>query len=248
MKILYSALLVALLATGGCSRGKSAEPSFAARAYAHLATRMTTGKAELQRMLAARKNVSSYHMTINLSLHPGSVMVTDIDVSCPDHERIVTRVQDKTFEVVRVGTDGYVKQDNDQWTRQEISPDAYPCGDKPGQPSPWAILNEGREMSTVLANLAGNASAPVTVESGAYKMIDGAACQEWVVSFQHPGTKEKAPAGMSYTVCLDSRDHLPHRIVMGTGGMVVTYSQWNQPFQINPPAPAKLAAVITKQH
>jgi hypothetical protein len=40
---------------------------------------------------------------------------------------------------------------------------------------------------------------------------------------------------MHYTVCIDPKTHLPLRIMMGSGSVVTTYSDWNAPIQIDPP-------------
>lgn len=249
MKLIHLTIICSLLVLCGCSsQGNGSQPGAMARLYARLQTHLTTGKAELKRGLQAKEAAKTYRMRIDLSLHPGSAMVTEVEVSCPDRERIVTHIQDKTFETVRIGNDGYIQQENGQWTKQELPPDSYPCGDKPGQPSPWAMMNEGRDMSTVLAKMAGNPASPITIEPGALTTVNSNTCQQWIVSFQHPGAKDKAPHGMSYTVCLGNTDRLPVQLVMGTGGLVVTYSDWNKPLQIEVPTEAKLDTAAAKAH
>jgi hypothetical protein len=71
------------------------------------------------------------------------------------------------------------------------------------------------------------------VGRGELTRVGDASCQRWVVSFQHPGSTGR---GLNYTVCIDPEDHLLREVVMGSGGMVTTYSDWNKPMQIEPPA------------
>lgn len=241
MKAWYPGLAVALLLLTGCSQG-SGEPSTLAKLYAHAVAKMRDGRTELQRSLQAKKAARSYRMKIDLTMHPGSVLSTNVEVSCPDRERIVTNIGDTTLETVRIGNQAFVKQNDGQWRKQAITSEAYPCGENPGSPSPWAMMNEGRDMSTILAGMAGNSKAPISVSPGALMQVSGSRCQQWVVSFEHPGGKlPSGGRGMVYTLCLGSSDRLPRQLVMGSGGMLVTYSDWNQPIDINAPAGSEVA-------
>jgi hypothetical protein len=70
--------------------------------------------------------------------------------------------------------------------------------------------------------------------------LDGETCQEWRVQFGHPdknGAAQTTPGStkMSYSICLDMKTHLPRQIVMGTGGLVTTYYDWNAPIEIQAP-------------
>jgi hypothetical protein len=40
---------------------------------------------------------------------------------------------------------------------------------------------------------------------------------------------------MRYTICIDTDTHLPRQVVMGSGGIIVTYYDWDQPININVP-------------
>jgi hypothetical protein len=50
---------------------------------------------------------------------------------------------------------------------------------------------------------------------------------------------------MNYTLCIDSA-HLPHQVVMGSGGLITTYSDWNKPIQIDPPSPSAQSSKAIK--
>jgi hypothetical protein len=67
-------------------------------------------------------------------------------------------------------------------------------------------------------------------------------CQRWVVTFQHPGSSGR---GLNYSVCIGISDHLPREVVMGSGGLATTYSDWNKPMQIEAPAAAAQSSKAT---
>jgi hypothetical protein len=175
-------------------------------------------------------------MVTLLRAHPGRALETVIEVSCPDRERITTTLGDAHYESIRVGNQAWVRSNDADWRLQPASADAYPCGSNSGAPAPWAMMNEGRDPTTVIATMAKNISTEVS--RGNLAKVGDASCQQWVVSFQHPGSTGR---GMNYTVCIGNNDHLPREVVMGSGGLVTTYSDWNKPIQINPPAASSQA-------
>jgi len=247
MRVVSRLAVVGLLsASVGCSGDGGSEPGTMARFFAALRVRFTSGKAELQRSLEAKKAAKSFRMKVNLTLHPGSAMVTEVEVSCPDRERITTHIGSQSYQTVRVGSDGYIQEPGQPWIKQQILPEAYPCGENPGAPSPWAMINEGRDMSTVIASMTRNPRAPITINAASLSVVSGNTCQPWVVSMQHPAGG--AGKGMVYTLCLDPQSRLPVQLVLGSGGMVVTYSDWNEPLQIDVPTEAKMATETTKAH
>jgi hypothetical protein len=224
------ALVPALLALAACSSG-SQQPSTLTKLYASLRTHFTDGKTELRKSLEAKQQAKSWRMNIDLRTHPGAVMNTVVEVACPDRERIVTKIGDTTLETIRIGADAYVQKEG-QWYKGPLPQGVYPCGDQAGAPAPWAMMNEGRDMATVIATMANNPGSPITVTAGSLTQVDKNLCQDWLVSFQHPGGTGR---GMSYSACLGTEDRLPRRVVMGTGGMTAVYSDWNQPMQIEAP-------------
>lgn len=220
-------------AVGGNNSGFT-EPSYAARLWAGVRTRFTDGRSELQRSLEARKNVTSFRMTTLLRLHPGHPMETTVEVSCPDRERFTTTIGEKAFHAVRIGAKAWIEQQDGTWTVQDSQPSGWaPCGDNPGEPAPWAVMNEGRDTSTVLAKMADHAE----IVRGPYVGTPNGNCQQWLLTLNLPGgaAHGHGPGGLHYTVCLDPSQHLPVSVVMGSGGMVTNYSDWNKPVKIEAP-------------
>lgn len=227
--------VAALAGCAGCSTLKG-QPSYSAQLIARLRAHLTSGRSELQRSYEAKKNATSFRMKTVLKMHPGRAMETVTEVSCPNRERITSTIGDKSFQAVRVGSQAYVEQADGKWTTQVTDPEKWsPCGDRPGEPSPWAMMNEGRDVLTVLAKLSSNA----IIERGQYVTTSNGACQEWLVQLQIPGGGKSGQGhqgrGMTYTVCLDPKEHLPVQVVMGGGGMVINYYDWNRPIQIAAP-------------
>jgi len=211
-------------------------PGFSARLAAGLRARMTDGKTEMQRALENRKNVKSFRMKTVLRLHPGQPLETVAEVSCPDRERFTSTIGDKTFHAVRIGNQAYVEQKDGTWTSQETPSSGWsPCGDNPGEPAPWAVMNEGRDPSVVLAKMAANIEAT----RGSFIGTSDGNCQQWLLDVKIPGGGASSHGhganGLRYTLCMDPSEHRPVSITMGSGGMVTTYSDWNKPIQIDAP-------------
>lgn len=234
--VLLAAVAVALIgvaAPATVSAGMP-QPAFTARLEAGLKARFTTGKAELQRSFDTKKEVKSFRMKTVLQLHPGRPLETIVDVSCPDRERFTTTIGDKAFHAVRIGNKAYVEQKDGSWTTQETPAAGWsPCGDNPGEPAPWAVMNEGRDPATVLAKMADSAE----IVRGSFAATPAGNCQQWIVNLNMPGGSAHGHGnnGLHYTVCIDPGDHLPRSVIMGSGGVVTTYSDWNQPVKIDPP-------------
>jgi hypothetical protein len=236
------ALIIALLAVGigthGCASAKAAgnAPQLGTwvRVKAALSARFTNGKAALQQANDAKANAKSYRMRVEMRLHPGDPFITEEEVSCPDKIHMSAMLGDKPmYDAYRVAAVSYVK-DQDRWVQSPVPPDVYPCGSNPGAPVPWAILNEGRDMSSALAQLVNKTNATVSV--GNLAVMNGAPCQEWEVAFGHPSKKGSPGMGnMRYTICIDTATHLPAQVVMGSGGIVVKYYDWNRSIAIAPP-------------
>ena len=239
MVLLLAAVAIAL--AGGSSVAPTSmgsvnvtETGYPARVVAGVRARFTNGKSEMQRALEAKKAVHSFRMTTLLHLHPGHPLETVVDVSCPDRERFTTTIGDQTFHAVRIGSKAYTEQQDGRWTVQETPASGWsPCGENPGEPAPWAVMNEGRDPSTVLAKMARSAE----FVRGAFVATRGGNCQQWILSLKMPGgpAHGHGAAGLHYTVCLDPGQHLPVAVSMGSGGMVTTYSDWNKPVQIEAP-------------
>ncbi|HEX7286209.1 MAG TPA: hypothetical protein VF532_08510 [Candidatus Angelobacter sp.] len=237
--ILFAAVGIGLLGrstVGAVSMGDIGvkEPGAATKLFAGVKARFTTGQAEVQRSLEAKKSAQSFRMKTTLHLHPGHPLETVTEVSCPDRERFTTTIGDRAFHAVRIGSKAYVEQQDGTWTVQETQPTGWsPCGENPGEPAPWAVMNEGRDPSTVLAKLKGSAQ----IDRGAFVSTSAGDCQQWMLSLQMPGgaAHGHGATGLRYTVCIDPAKHLPVAVSMGSGGMVTTYYDWNKPIQIDAP-------------
>lgn len=236
-----STLLVALLVTAACS--SSSEPGPLGRAYASLRNRFSSGQSELQQAFDAKKAAHSWRTLTLLKMHPGRALETTIEVSCPDREHIVTTLGDAHYEAIRVGNQAWIRGNEGGWKAQPEAADAYPCGSNPGAPAPWAMMNEGRDPVSVISTMANKMNAQVG--RGELAKVGDTSCQRWVVSFQHPGSTGR---GLNYTVCIGIGDHLPREVVMGSGGLVTTYSDWNKPIQIDPPAVSAQSSEASPAH
>ena len=233
-------LLLMALSMASCSSTKvmkTEDLGAWAKLKAALSARLTTGQKALQQANDAKAAAKSYKMRVEMRLHPGDPFITMEEISCPDRQRLTASLGDRPmYEAFRIADTSFVK-DNDQWVKSPVPPEVYPCGSNPGAPAPWALLNEGRDMSSALAQLAGKAHANISV--GQLIVVNGAPCQEWEVAFGHPGSKQannSSPMGsMRYTICIDTETHLPTQVVMGTGGIIVKYYDWNQPVNITAP-------------
>ncbi len=244
--ILIIIAILALAAVGLAFIGRSAvpasamgaigvkEPGAAARLVAGVKAHFTTGQAEIQRSLEAKKTARSFRMKTLLSLHPGRPLETVTEVSCPDRERFTTTIGDRAFHAVRIGNKAYVEQQDGSWSVQETQPSGWsPCGDNPGEPAPWAVMNEGRDPSIVLDKLRANAE----IARGAFVDTNVGNCQQWTLSLKMPGGAAHGHGanGLRYTVCIDPSRHLPVAVSMGNGVMVTSYYDWNQPIEIEAP-------------
>jgi len=234
-------LLAALLLTTGCS--SDSQPGMLSRAYSSLRSRFSSGQSELQKALDAKKAAHSWRTVTLLRTHPGRALETTIDVSCPDREHLVTTLGDARYESFRIGKQEWIRGNDSDWKTQAVAPESYPCGANPGAPAPWAMMNEGRDPATVLATMAAKMNAQVG--RGDLAKVGDSSCQQWVVSFQHPGGSGR---GLNYTVCIDGGDHLPRQVVMGNGGLITTYSDWNKPMQIEPPAASSQSTQASPAH
>ena len=235
-KLMLSILLTAFLMMTACSGDNAA-----GRLIASVRQRFSSGRNEVQRAFEAKQQAHSWRTKTELKAHPGRALETVVEVSCPDRERITTTLGETTYESIRIGKDSWVKGASGTWNRQAAAADAYPCGSNPGAPSPWAMMNEGRDLTTVIATMAKTANAEVA--RGNTVQVENASCQQWIVRFQHPGGGGR---GVSYTLCVGT-DGLPRQVVMGSGGMISTYSDWNKPMNIQAPNDAGASPLAARR-
>lgn len=227
--ISLGASLAAILTLAACSSGS--QPGPLSRAYFSVRNRFSSGQSELQKAFDAKKAARSWRTVTLLRAHPGRAMETTVEVSCPDREHIMTTLGDTRYESIRIGNQAWIRSNEGEWKEQPAVPDAYPCGSNFGAPAPWAMMNEGRDPVSVIATMAAKMNA--AVGRGDLANVGDSSCQRWVVTFQHPGSSGR---GLNYSVCIGISDHLPREVVMGSGGLATTYSDWNKPMQIEAPA------------
>lgn len=254
-KVIFIAIIILLLvaaAVAVLARSSSAapvsmgdiqvsQPGAGTRLINGVKVFFTSGKTEIERTLQAKKSAKSFRMKTVLRLHPGQPLETLTEVSCPDRERFTTTIGNRAFRAVRIADKAYVEQEDGSWTVQDTAATGWsPCGDNPGEPAPWAVMNEGRDPSTVLAKLLTMSQ----ISPGALVATSESNCQQWVLSLQLPGGGQHGhgASGLHYTACIDSSDHLPVAVIMGNGGMVTSYSDWNKPIQIDAPTSNVVAA------
>ncbi|HJT01873.1 MAG TPA: hypothetical protein VJ756_22455 [Terriglobales bacterium] len=241
LSLSLAALFTAILILTACS--SSSQPGPLGRAYASLRNRFSSGQSELQKTFDAKKAARSWRSVTMLRMHPGRALETTIEVSCPDREHITTTLGDIRYESIRVGNQAWIRSNDGEWKEQPITSDAYPCGSNPGAPAPWAMMNEGRDPVSVVATMAAKMNAQVG--RGDVANLGDASCQRWLVSFQHPGSGSR---GLNYTICIGTSDYLPREVVMGSGGLATTYSDWNKPMQIDAPAASAQSTKASSAH
>ncbi len=242
MKRLGVITMLSLLSlyTIGCSSApatKTEDLGTWTKLRAALIARFTDGKKALQQANDAKAAAKSYKMRVEMRLHPGDPFITVEEVSCPDRQRLTASLGDRPmYEAFRIADTSFVK-DKNEWVKSPVPQEVYPCGNKAGAPAPWALLNEGQDMTSTLLQLASKAHATISV--GKLIVANGSPCQEWEVAFGHPGGKQQnhgsGMGSMRHTICLDIDTHLPNQVVMGTGGMIVKYYDWNKPINISAP-------------
>jgi hypothetical protein len=238
--LLLATVAVALLARSSSAAAvgmgdiQFSQPSAGERFISGLKAQFTSGKTEIERTLEAKKAAKSFRMKTTLRLHPGQPLETLVEVSCPDRERFTTTIGDRAFRAVRIGGKAYVEQEDGSWTVQDTAASGWsPCGDNPGEPAPWAVMNEGRDQSAVLAKLL----TVSQITRGALVTTNEGNCQQWIFSLQMPGGEQHGhgASGLRYMACINPAQHLPIAVVMGGGGMVTSYYDWNKPIQIDAP-------------
>lgn len=245
-KFTVTMIALALMCTG-CSKQSDTDGSkisYVVRAYHSLRARMTGGKAEFAEMLKAKSAARNWKMRTEMRLHPGAVLVTVAEVSCPSAQHLTGSLGDEPrYEEYRTGTTSLFRSIQDkEWTKNGIDSKSFPCGEQTGTSAPWAMMNEGRDVATAMASIVRDGKATVTPAE--YVEIEGQRCQEWQMSFSHPGEAQKKPSGMIYTLCINPKTHLPVEVRMGNGGVLTRYYDWNVPVQISAPSGPIAASAV----
>jgi hypothetical protein len=87
------------------------------------------------------------------------------------------------------------------------------------------MINERRDLTGTLLKLVQSGNA--TSVRGPVVRLNGQTCQEWRVQFVHPDKNagDQSTLGskkMSYSICLDTKTHLPCQIVMVECSLPIT--------------------------
>ncbi len=117
----------------------------------------STGKSELRQSFEAKKAARSYRMKMSQAMiqnmTAGAKLETEVEVACPDRERIVSRLGLRTFETIRIAGDAFLLNPDGRWDKLSLPPRSIPCGGNPGAPAAFALMNEGRDLSAVVGDM-----------------------------------------------------------------------------------------------
>ncbi len=197
----------------------------------------STGKTELRQSFEAKKSARSYRMKMSQSMTAGAKLETEVEVACPDRERIVSRLGPRTFKTIRIAGDAFLLNPDGQWDKLSLPPRSIPCGGNPGAPAAFALMNEGRDLSAVVGDMLNDSRWTAEITPGSSTHFGSDACQEWTVSF-HPAKGSPSsddPGSEKSTLCIGTADHLPRQFTTGDGATVITYLDWNKPVEITAP-------------
>jgi hypothetical protein len=156
-------------------------------------------------------------MTSPAQGQPGSFV---IEVVKPD--RLHTKVDmggGKTFESITIGQDNYLNLGG-KWTKSTSAAPNAVIASSILSSDPQKILGQ---IDATQKNGA--------LTRGGTSQVDGAPCQEWIWT---PATQAASQIGG--TMCIGLRDNLPLQFKTSDGKIVATYSDWNAPISIEPPA------------
>src|SRR5258708_33256541 len=121
----------------------------------------------------------------------------------------------QVFELIMIGSDNYVYAAG-KWTK--MTANLIPL-------SPFL----SSDPQKILGQINTSAQAKGSVTKGGIDQIDGASCQEWVWT----------PTDTSQTggsMCIGVSNSLPVQFKTTDGSVVATYTDWNAPISIQPPA------------
>jgi hypothetical protein len=181
-----------------------------------------SGPMALARCKAAVSQAKSW--TIESFSEPGNSNNTTvknrIEVSCPGDYRsgFISRTPDNVIrEQSTVYATGatYVENLEGNWTK---SPSA---GDSPA-------LKECGKGPVLVQNTVFNAIIELprrkvaTIVKGELQSINGGSCQDWSIDYGN-----EWPQMAPYTICLDTKTHLPRRITYSQSGATNDFSGWN---------------------
>lgn len=174
-------------------------------------TKPPASEQELRQIAAAYGRASTYRARLDGVDGAERVLLLH-DIVKPDREHVTVSVGSRSFEAIKIGNDVYLNNQG-KWNRIT----------DPVQ-LPFSI-----NVEEIIAELESGAKDG-RVNRGAVGEADGVACQEWVLS-----PKARGEGG---TICVGVADHLPRRMVLTDDAGTITFTGWNQPLNIDPPASA----------
>jgi hypothetical protein len=143
------------------------------------------------------------------------VGTTLLEVVKPDRIHMKTQQGTQVIEGIIIGQDFYINF-NGKWQKVTLAN------------NPFAALLLSSDPQKVLDQM-DTAQTKNTVTKGAITQVAGTRCQEWIMTPVDP-TKT---AG---SLCVNVSNSLPVQWKSADGKIVVTYSDWNAPITIEPPA------------
>jgi hypothetical protein len=189
-----------------------------------------SGPLALARCKAAVGQAKSW--TIESSSQPGNSNNTTfknrIEVSCPADYRSVfrSRTPDNVIReqsTVYSGGATYVENLEGNWSKSasaDDSPALKECGKGP-------VIVQNTVFNAIIELPRRRAG---TMVKGELQSINGGSCQDWSIDYGN-----EWPQMAPYTICLDTKTHLPLRITFAPSGATNDFSGWNST-TVEPPS------------
>lgn len=190
----------------------------------------SAGERQFTRMEAALNKAQSYRLEMTGQDEKAS-SYNLIEVACPDREHTIERttfldlppdstIPEQHIERIMIGRKRYLKSTTgDDWlTMSSSGRRAVGCA---GATSP---AQGGLLPAFKLVRALGH------IEKGGIEEVAGESCRQWNVTFHQPNGTEKR-----FEYCINPDDNLPRRIRIAENSIQYTFSNWNQPIDIETP-------------
>lgn len=201
----------------------------------------SSGDTELEKALDAVEHVKSFHGAYTASASSGMHSERLWDVDC---NRVIVHQQshdsqggaDSAFEMkeeqVSVGTQRYMRDRNGSWENAGTLPGDHDSAQ-------WYCTNIARGIDRDLLPDVRTMLHHAMTEKGDKKIVNGAHCREWKFDMRTAVTSQKG------SICIGVDDHLPYEMTLADGHY--SYSDYNQPIQIDVPEAALQPASATSE-
>lgn len=198
----------------GCKSKNSSSPESLTAKISTAAGSMMSGSDALKRSWDAVKQAKSFRAHMESSANGESSNI-DMEVSCPDREHTVMHHGDQSFESIHIGDASYTRIAG-RWMKMPSTREGLAmCGGgqvSKDMPNPYEEIDKAN------------------ITPGSMDMVNGSPCQEYNVT---PAQQDASQPPRSFQVCVGVTDHLPRQVK--SEDMTMTYKDWNQPVEINPP-------------